>query len=241
MKPIRQSGIPDPYAVDGAAGWKVIDASTLARRPQLDADVAIVGSGAGGGSGRDPRHAGLDGGRAGGRPAEDVRRFPDARVRGLPGPVPGIGGAQDARQGDQHSPGPLRGRRHDGQLDRVPSARRRPRSRSGGANTGSTGFGVDDWRRGSRKWRRGCRSSVGSRAQREQRGARARRRKRIGIPASSIRRNVVGCWNLGYCGMGARSMPSSRCWSQRFPPRSNGRHARHARARAATSCWPAAA
>ena len=30
----------------------------------------------------------------------------------------------------------------------------------------------------------------------------ARGARRIGISASAIRRNVVGCWNLGYCGMG---------------------------------------
>ena len=30
----------------------------------------------------------------------------------------------------------------------------------------------------------------------------ARGAKRIGISASAIRRNVIGCWNLGYCGMG---------------------------------------
>ena len=46
----RQPGFPDPF-VDGlASGWKVIDASALAQDILLDADVAIVGSGAGGGT-----------------------------------------------------------------------------------------------------------------------------------------------------------------------------------------------
>ena len=30
----------------------------------------------------------------------------------------------------------------------------------------------------------------------------ARGAQAIGIPAAAIRRNVKGCWNLGYCGMG---------------------------------------
>ena len=41
--------IPDIYAEGIASGWKVIDASTLASPLTLEADVAIVGSGAGGG------------------------------------------------------------------------------------------------------------------------------------------------------------------------------------------------
>ncbi len=41
--------IPDIYAEGIASGWKVVDASTLASPLTLEADVAIVGSGAGGG------------------------------------------------------------------------------------------------------------------------------------------------------------------------------------------------
>ena len=43
--------------------------------------------------------------------------------------------------------------------------------------------------------------AVGSRAEREQRRP-ARGAQALGIPAATIRRNVKGCWNLGYCGMG---------------------------------------
>ena len=41
--------IADPIRIGVAAGWKVIDASRLDRARELDCDVAIVGSGAGGG------------------------------------------------------------------------------------------------------------------------------------------------------------------------------------------------
>src|SRR5471030_1796635 len=50
MTPPRKSSIPDPFAAGLASGWKVIDASTLAQDITIDADVAIVGSGAGGGT-----------------------------------------------------------------------------------------------------------------------------------------------------------------------------------------------
>ena len=40
---------PDIYAAGIASGWKVVDASTLTAPQTLEADVAIIGSGAGGG------------------------------------------------------------------------------------------------------------------------------------------------------------------------------------------------
>ena len=50
MTPQRKSRITDPYDAGLASGWKVVDASTLAEDLALDADVAIIGSGAGGGT-----------------------------------------------------------------------------------------------------------------------------------------------------------------------------------------------
>jgi hypothetical protein len=44
-------------------------------------------------------------------------------------------------------------------------------------------------------------SRLAGAAQRKQRPAAARRQP-LGIPTGLIRRNVNGCWNLGYCGMG---------------------------------------
>lgn len=43
------SRLPDPWQTGLAAGWRVTDASRLERDLQLECDVAIVGSGAGGG------------------------------------------------------------------------------------------------------------------------------------------------------------------------------------------------
>jgi len=47
---LRQSKPPDPFRVGLASGWKVIDASMLAEDRTIEADVAIVGTGAGGGT-----------------------------------------------------------------------------------------------------------------------------------------------------------------------------------------------
>ena len=41
--------IPDPIRAGIATGWKVVDAATVESDRRLEADVVIVGSGAGGG------------------------------------------------------------------------------------------------------------------------------------------------------------------------------------------------
>lgn len=43
------SSFPDPVAEGLARGWKVIDATAATLPAQFDCDVAIVGTGAGGG------------------------------------------------------------------------------------------------------------------------------------------------------------------------------------------------
>jgi len=50
VTPAHKAGSPDPFDAGLASGWNVIDASALAQDITLDADVAIVGSGAGGGT-----------------------------------------------------------------------------------------------------------------------------------------------------------------------------------------------
>ena len=131
----------------------------------LEADVVIVGTGAGGGIAAETLcDAGpaRDPGR--GRTAAHLARLPHERGRGLPGPLPGFGGAQDARQGDQHSPGTMRRRQHDGQLDElVPHAAGDARV-LGGRAAASTDSRWTSSRRGSRAWRRGCRSRRGTMA-----------------------------------------------------------------------------
>ena len=47
---LRQASLPDPFRDGLGRGWKVIGASTLAADLTLEADVAIVGTGDGGGT-----------------------------------------------------------------------------------------------------------------------------------------------------------------------------------------------
>ena len=44
---LRVSRLPDPFRAGQRSGWKVIDASTLTDDRSFEADVAIVGTGAG--------------------------------------------------------------------------------------------------------------------------------------------------------------------------------------------------
>jgi len=47
---LRVSRLPDPFRAGQRSGWKVIDASTLTDDRSFEADVVIVGTGAGGGT-----------------------------------------------------------------------------------------------------------------------------------------------------------------------------------------------
>ena len=49
-EPLRPSRLPDPFRTESASDWKVVDASALSADQSFEADVAIVGTGAGGGT-----------------------------------------------------------------------------------------------------------------------------------------------------------------------------------------------
>ena len=116
----RDPAIPAQSA--SAHGWKIIDASALDRDLDLEADVAIVGTGAGGGIAAEIlAQSGPRGDPDRGRAARHIVATSACANRKPIRALPGVGGAQDARQGDQHPAGALRGRRHDGQLDELVS------------------------------------------------------------------------------------------------------------------------
>ena len=202
MTAIRNPGNSDPYATGLASGWKVIDASTLAQDLTLDADVAITGSGAGGGTTAEILAlAGLDVVVLEEGP---LKTSSDFRMRESDA-YPELYQESAARKTRDKAINILQGRCVGGgtTVNWTSSFRTPPATLEFWQRRfGLVGFTVEDlapWfaqmeaRLSIAPW------EVEPNANNE---TLARGAKRIGIAASAIRRNVKGCWNLGYCGMG---------------------------------------
>ena len=202
MTPSHKAGSPDPFDAGLASGWNVIDASALAQDITLDADVAIVGSGAGGGTAAEIlAKAGL---KVVVLEEGPLKRSADFRMREAEA-YPQLYQDSAARKTRDKAINILQGRCVGGgtTVNWTSSFRTPPATLDWWHREfGLTGFAVDDlapWfaqmeeRLSIGPWQ------VAPNANNE---ALARGARRIGITASAIRRNVIGCWNLGYCGMG---------------------------------------
>ena len=202
MTPVRNPGNPDPFAAGLASGWKVIDASTLTQDVTLDADVAITGSGAGGGTAAEI--LALAGLNVVVLEEGPLRTSNDFRMRESEA-YPELYQESAARKTRDKAINILQGRCVGGgtTVNWTSSFRTPPATLEFWQRRfGLTGFTVEDlapWfaqmeaRLSIASW------EVAPNANNE---TLARGAKRIGIAASAIRRNVTGCWNLGYCGMG---------------------------------------
>jgi choline dehydrogenase-like flavoprotein len=202
MTPIRPSGIPDPWTAGQAAGWKVIDASTLEGDLTLDADVAIVGSGAGGGTAAEI--LALAGLNVVVLEEGPLKTSGDFRMRESEA-YPDLYQESAARKTRDKAINILQGRCVGGgtTVNWTSSFRTPPATLAfWRSEYGLEGFSVNDLA----PWfaQMESRLSIGpwEVAPNANNEALARGAKKIGISASAIRRNVVGCWNLGYCGMG---------------------------------------
>jgi choline dehydrogenase-like flavoprotein len=198
----RESGIPDPFTTGLAAGWNVIDASMLAEDMELDADVAIVGSGAGGGTAAEILAlAGLKVIVLEEGPLKTSRDFRMHESEAYPD----LYQESAARKTRDKAINILQGRCVGGgtTVNWTSSFRTPPSTLAFWRREyGLEGFGVEDLA----PWfaQMEARLSIGpwEVAPNANNEALARGAKLIGITASAIRRNVIGCWNLGYCGMG---------------------------------------
>ena len=194
--------IRDPIREGLAAGWKVTDAATLDRDLALDADVAIVGSGAGGGvTAEILAAAGLDvvlveEGAL--RSSSDfhmleaeaypqlyqesaARKTLDKAITILQGRC--VGGSTTVNWTSSfRTPAPTLAywRERFGLEDLSPAAL-------------APWFERMEERLAIREW---------TVPPNENNAALARGAAKLGIPTGAIRRNVSGCWNIGYCGMG---------------------------------------
>jgi choline dehydrogenase-like flavoprotein len=192
----------DPYREGTARGWKVIDAATLAADLTLEADFAIVGTGAGGGTAAEIlSEAGLK--------VVLVEEGPlatstDFRMRESDA-YPQLYQESAGRKTRDKAINILQGRCVGGSttVNWTSSFRTPPATLAYWAGEfGIEGFSASElapWfermeaRLSIAPW------PVAPNANNEalRRGAQA-----LGIPAAAIRRNVKGCWNIGYCGMG---------------------------------------
>lgn len=194
--------IADPIREGIAAGWKVIDAAALERDLVLEADVVVAGSGAGGGvTAEILAQAGLavivleEG---------PLRSSSDFHMREREA-YPQLYQESAGRQTRDKAITILQGRAVGGSTTvnwtssfRTPS-RTLAHWRSAHGLARCAEADLAPWferleeRLAIAPWpvapnenndilRRGC--------------------ERLGLPAAAIRRNVKGCWNLGYCGMG---------------------------------------
>ena len=192
----------DPIKAGLASGWKHIDASTLAEGHTLEADVVIIGSGAGGGITADIlSDAGL---RVVLVEEGPLRSSSDFQMREADA-YPELYQESAARKTGDKAINILQGRSVGGSttVNWTSSFRTPPstlefwQSRFGlqqlGVESMDSWFAAMEHKLSIRDWDTPPNANNSVLA----RGA-----EKLGIDFGYIRRNVKGCWNLGYCGMG---------------------------------------
>ncbi len=194
--------VSDPVRAGIAEGWRVIDASTLDVDRTLEADVVIVGTGAGGGTAAEIlAQAGL---RVLLIEEGPLRSSTDFRMREADA-YPDLYQESAARKTKDKAINILQGRCVGGGTTvNWTSSFRTPETtlRHWADAYGLTGFGTADL--ASHFARMEARLSVvpWDVPPNANNDVLARGAAKLGIPTGSIRRNVRNCWDLGYCGMG---------------------------------------
>ena len=192
----------DPFREGLAAGWRHVDAATLSRDTTLEADVAIIGSGAGGGvTAEILTKAGLKVIILEEGPLQTSSDFHMREAEAYPR----LYQESAARKTADKAINILQGRCVGGSTTvNWASSFRTP------ADTlahwqqahGLTDLTVD----ALAPWFAAMEARLGIQpwaiAPNENNAVLARGGERLGIPTAVIPRNVRGCWNLGYCGTG---------------------------------------
>jgi len=199
--PSHTAAIPDPVQAGVAAGWKVVDASTLTANRNVEADVAIIGSGAGGGvTAEILTLAGLSVVLIEEGPLKSSRDFKMREAEAYPA----LYQESAARKTDDKAINILQGRCVGGSTTvnwtssfRTPEATLLHWEKNGLSGYGAAAlqpwFERMEQRLGIHPW---------PVPPNENNDLLRRGGARLGIPTAIIRRNVKACWNLGYCGMG---------------------------------------
>ncbi|HVP88330.1 MAG TPA: GMC family oxidoreductase [Casimicrobiaceae bacterium] len=199
---LRQSKPPDPFRVGLASGWKVIDASMLAEDRTIEADVAIVGTGAGGGTAAEIlANAGLNVVMIEEGPLATSSDFQMRESEAYPE----LYQESAARKTKDKAINILQGRCVGGgttvnwtSIFRTPLSTLEYWAREFGLE----GFSAADlapWFEQREQRQNAISWPV---VPNENNDALRRGVQALGFSVGAIRRNVKGCWNIGYCGMG---------------------------------------
>jgi len=202
MTTTTSARVHDPFRAGVAGGWKVIDASLLDGDRTFETDVAIVGTGAGGGTAAEIlAQAGL---RVLLIEEGPLKSSSDFRMREAEA-YPDLYQESAARKTKDKAINILQGRCVGGGTTvNWTSSFRTPATtlRHWRDVYGLAGFSAADL--DPHFARMEARLSIGpwDVPPNANNDALARGAAKLGIPTGSIRRNVSGCWDLGYCGMG---------------------------------------
>jgi choline dehydrogenase-like flavoprotein len=194
--------IIDPIQAGLAAGWKILDASTLADNREFEVDVAIIGTGAGGGV--TAEILALAGLRVLLIEEGPLKSSKDFKMREAQA-YPALYQESAARKTKDKSINILQGRSVGGSTTvNWTSSFRTPHST---LNYWQENFGLKDYSAEVlAPWflmmEQRLNVGVWTTPPNQNNDLLKRGAARLGIPAAAIMRNVKGCWNLGYCGMG---------------------------------------
>lgn len=202
MTKSSSTSIPDPIQAGLASGWKVIDASALQDSHRIEADVAIIGTGAGGGvTAEILTLSGLNVVLVEEGPLKSSKDFKMREAQAYPT----LYQESAARKTKDKAINILQGRAVGGSTTvNWTSSFRTPNATLA---YWQSRYGLKDYApEAMAPWfammERRLNIGVWLTPPNENNDLLKRGAAKLGIPAAAIMRNVKGCWNLGYCGMG---------------------------------------
>lgn len=194
--------VADPIEAGLARGWKAVDAATLAAPLALDCDVAVIGTGAGGGiSAELLAKAGLDVVMIEEGPLASSRDFRPMREADA---YPNLYWDSAARKTRDKAISILQGRAVGGSttVNWTSSFRTPPPTLAYWQQLGLREFTVDALAPFFAQAEKRLSVTRWDTPPNENNAILMRGATALGIPMRSIPRNVRGCWDLGYCGVG---------------------------------------
>jgi choline dehydrogenase-like flavoprotein len=204
MPPMAPTAVifADPIQAGLRAGWAVVDGATLEADRVIEADVVIVGSGAGGGVSAEI--LALSGLKVVIVEEGALKSSRDFKMREAEA-YPALYQESAARKTRDKGINILQGRTVGGSttVNWTSSFRTPPATLQYWAQH----FGLDDYSQAAlAPWfammEQRLNVSAWQAPPNENNDLLRRGAERLGIPVGAILRNVKGCWNLGYCGMG---------------------------------------